>query len=57
MGKNIVKCISCGTFNENREFCKNCGAILSFKKRREQKLEREKEQRLEALKNQPPSFI
>lgn len=53
----ILKCISCGVYNENRELCKNCGAILSYKKRREQQIALENKKRIEAAKKEPPSFI
>ncbi|WP_299126609.1 hypothetical protein [uncultured Winogradskyella sp.] len=55
--RRIIKCISCGVYNENLEFCKNCGAVLSFRKRREQKVEAQKKKRAEVLKMQPPNFI
>ncbi|WP_299521506.1 hypothetical protein [Winogradskyella sp.] len=53
----IVKCINCGVYNKNRDHCKNCGTLLSYKKRREQHIKAEKAERLEKAKKSPPSFI
>ena len=55
--KRIVKCISCGVFNENRDMCHNCGAILSHRERREIKIREEAKKRIEKIKKEPPSFI
>lgn len=30
-----IKCPKCGTFNENLDYCSNCGTLINFKKRRE----------------------
>ena len=32
---SYIKCISCGTYNTNEEYCTNCGSPLSYKKRRQ----------------------
>jgi ribosomal protein L37E len=53
----IIKCIKCGTFNTNKEYCKNCGTILSYQKRREEQLKVETSKKLEKIKKSPPSFI
>ena len=55
--KRIIKCINCGDFNENRDYCKNCGATLSYKKRREKKQNIERKKRIEIVKKEPPNFI
>ena len=36
---SLVKCKFCGFFSANSENCKNCGALISFKK--EKKLKEE----------------
>ena len=59
MAKHI-KCPKCGEFNTDREYCVNCGAVLSYRKRRKiafemaEKLRKEKE-RLNDKMN--PSFF
>ena len=53
----IIKCGNCGTYNENKDYCQNCGALISFKKRREEQISSEKKKRFEAVKRKPPSFI
>ena len=55
-----IKCIDCGIFNKNRVYCTNCGAILSYKKRRKiayEKAEKARiERELEEEKNNPSFF-
>ncbi|WP_026754211.1 hypothetical protein [Sediminibacter sp. Hel_I_10] len=54
-----IKCPECGVFNTNKEFCTNCGALLSSEKRRElafQKAEKERQQRRQLEKKNDPSF-
>jgi len=56
---SYVKCPECGVFNTNREFCKNCGAILSSERRRElafEKEERERQERRRLEQQENPSF-
>ncbi|MBV7269672.1 hypothetical protein [Winogradskyella luteola] len=55
--KRIIKCISCGVYNENRESCKNCGAVISYEERRKAHIKKESKKRIEAVKKEPPSFI
>ncbi|MFD1062438.1 hypothetical protein ACFQ1Q_04205 [Winogradskyella litorisediminis] len=55
-----IKCFECGVFNTDREYCKNCGALLSYKKRREiaykkANLQQKEKERLEKKSN--PSFF
>ncbi len=55
-----VKCIKCGTFNKNREYCINCGAPLSHKKRRLiafKKAEKERKAREAIEEKNNPSFF
>ena len=56
----LIKCPSCGIYNKNAEHCINCGAILSYKKRREKarkKTEDERKKRaLDEQKNNPSLF-
>ncbi|CAM1372536.1 hypothetical protein [Tenacibaculum xiamenense] len=44
---SLVKCNHCGVFTENSDYCKNCGALISFKKKRELKVEAFKQQQIE----------
>ncbi|WP_299366925.1 hypothetical protein [Winogradskyella sp.] len=53
----IIKCINCGVYNKNRDRCKNCDALLSYKKRRAQQIKAENTERLEKAKKSPPDFI
>jgi len=55
-----VKCIDCGTFNTNKDYCTKCGAVLSYKKRREIAYKKaQKKRKTKALldeKNNPSFF-
>ncbi len=54
-----IKCPECGVFNTNKEFCTNCGALLSSRKRRElafEKEEKERRQKRQLEKEKNPSF-
>lgn len=54
-----IKCPECGVFNTNKEFCTNCGALLSAEKRRElsfRKQEKQRQQRRQLEKENDPSF-
>ncbi|WP_138432658.1 hypothetical protein [Winogradskyella algicola] len=53
----IIQCFNCGVYNKNRDLCKDCGAILSHKKRREERLKEAQKKRIEKVKNQPPGFV
>ncbi|TCK67960.1 hypothetical protein DFQ05_1744 [Winogradskyella wandonensis] len=53
----IIKCSKCGTYNKNKDYCDNCGALISYKKKREQRIEEEKTIRFEKAKKKPPNFI
>lgn len=55
-----VKCIKCGTFNTNQEYCTNCGTPLSYEKRRQieyEKSEKERKERELLEKQNNPSFF
>ncbi|TDQ27867.1 hypothetical protein [Tenacibaculum caenipelagi] len=47
--KNI-KCPSCGVFNTNRDYCKDCDTLISFEKKQEQKVVAYKEEELKKVK-------
>ncbi|WP_299159631.1 hypothetical protein [uncultured Tenacibaculum sp.] len=49
VSKNI-KCGNCGVFTENSDYCKNCGELISFRKKKEIKEEEEKKKRIEEAK-------
>ncbi len=54
-----IKCLNCGIYNVNRDYCSNCNAVLSYKKRRELAYKKEEEARLERRrleKENNPSF-
>jgi len=54
-----VKCPSCGVYNTNADYCKNCGAVLSYEKRREISFKKEEEARQERARidrEENPSF-
>lgn len=40
--KRYKKCPECGTLNLNRDYCKNCGALIDLNKRRKLKKEKQK---------------
>lgn len=56
---SYIKCPSCGTFNTDREYCKNCGDIISHSKKEELRAKKVKEEAIaEALeKINDPSFV
>lgn len=55
----IIKCPNCGIYNKNADYCTNCSTLLSYKKRREIAVAKEKEERLERARfadEASPSF-
>lgn len=55
-----VKCPNCGVYNKNKEYCSECGTLLSYEKRRELAYKKEQEDRLERRrveKENNPSFF
>ena len=54
-----IKCPNCGIYNTNKEYCTNCGTLLSHKKRRELAFvqdEKDRKERERIQKEQSPSF-
>ena len=47
MSKSYIKCSECNTFNLNKEYCSNCGALLDLVLKR--RLETEKKIQEESL--------
>ncbi|REH52538.1 hypothetical protein C7448_103273 [Tenacibaculum gallaicum] len=47
-----VKCPNCGVFNTNRDYCKNCNTLISFKKKQEQKVTAYKQEELKKAKHE-----
>ena len=49
MSKSYIKCSDCNTFNLNKEYCTNCGALLDLVLKRrletEKKLQEKKDQK------------
>lgn len=52
-----IKCFSCGLFNENSDYCKNCGELISYKEKQIQKIEIEKKNHLKKIKLENPSWV
>ena len=50
MGTKIIKCLECGTINENKEYCSNCNAIISDAKKRALKAQQLKEAQIKEEK-------
>lgn len=46
-----IKCRKCGVFSTNSDYCKNCGHLISYAKKRELKIEKEKKERIAIEKN------
>lgn len=40
-----IKCPNCGTYNDNVDYCINCGTLINFKKRRELEFEKSEKRR------------
>lgn len=47
-----VKCPECGVFNKNRDYCKNCNALISFEKKQEIKIAKYKEEEIKKAKHE-----
>ncbi|MDX1272179.1 TFIIB-type zinc ribbon-containing protein [Bizionia paragorgiae] len=55
-----IKCPNCGVYNKNRDYCSECGTVLSYQKRRELAYKKEQEDRLKRQrieKENNPSFF
>ena len=49
---SYIKCLNCGIFNTNKEYCENCGELISYKKKQELRVEKAKQEELaEAIKD------
>ena len=46
MSTRIIKCPNCGVFNTNKEYCENCGELISHQKKREIKAEAIKQEQI-----------
>ena len=42
-----IKCSNCGVFNEDREYCKNCGNLISYAKKQELKAAKVKQEAID----------
>ncbi|CAL2075696.1 conserved protein of unknown function [Tenacibaculum sp. 190524A02b] len=47
-----IKCKDCGVFTENADYCKNCGALISYKKQQELREEAFKQAQIEEVKRE-----
>ncbi|MCI2230076.1 hypothetical protein MC378_12930 [Polaribacter sp. MSW13] len=45
----IIKCSNCGVFNTNREYCKNCNALISDTKKRQIKEAQVKQDQIDVV--------
>lgn len=43
---SYIKCSECGVFNTDKEYCENCGALISYKKKQELKAEKVRKETL-----------
>ncbi|MBU3012781.1 hypothetical protein KO506_15310 [Polaribacter vadi] len=41
-----IKCPNCGVFNTNKDYCENCGHLISYQKKRELKIKAEKQKQI-----------
>lgn len=61
MSKKIsnIKCVKCGVFTENSDYCKNCGELISFQKKTELRKEKQFQKRVEKAKwhIENPGFV
>lgn len=35
VNSTYIKCANCGVFNTNKDYCENCGELISYKKKQE----------------------
>lgn len=49
MGDSTIKCPNCDTFNKNRDYCKHCNTLISFQKKRAQKVEEVKQKQIKEV--------
>lgn len=47
-----IKCPNCGVFNTNKDYCENCGHLISYQKKREIKVEEVKQKRINEAKHE-----
>lgn len=45
----MIKCPNCGVFNNNLDYCKNCGELISHEKKRALKEAKMKQQQIDAV--------
>ncbi len=51
------RCQACATINENRDYCKNCGALINLSLKRQIERERSEKKKTEAKRLQEPDAI
>ena len=47
---SIIKCSNCDTFNTDRDYCSNCGELISFAVKTEIRKENEKQKYIDEIK-------
>lgn len=55
----LVKCSNCGVFNTNKDYCENCGTLISHEKKMALKTAQVKQQQVaeEIYKIKNPNFV
>ncbi|CAM1364486.1 conserved hypothetical protein [Tenacibaculum litopenaei] len=46
-----IRCSDCGVFTENSDYCKQCGAVISFRKKRELKIAQVQQEEVHAYED------
>lgn len=47
---SYIKCAKCGIFNTNKEYCENCGNLISYKKKEELRVKEHQQKEIEKAK-------
>lgn len=56
---SLIKCPNCNTFNSNRDYCENCGELISHKVKKSLREEQIKEEQIEQIrwKMENPNWV
>lgn len=49
---SYIKCPNCGVFNTDKEYCENCGTLISYQKKRALEVEKIKKEAVEEIKDE-----
>lgn len=47
-----IKCSKCGVFTENSDYCRNCGNLISHRKRQELKVAQFRQEQIDEVKKE-----